>query len=169
MGKDRGGFYRGDNLKLRRAMSVQKDKRTFMRMHAVHLVCAGKSIRETAFLLSKSRQVVYNWVRMFLQTHDARSLCEAPRSGRPPASRVITSKRILTALKKDPRSVGYAANAWTVKTLADYLGGRYQTSITVDTLRRRMKQAGLRYKRPRYVYEEKPPHAAQKKGPLSES
>lgn len=150
-------------------MAVEKDKRTFIRMHAVDLVCEGKSISEVALLLYKSRQAVYNWVQAFLQSHDPLSLCEAPRSGRPQASTLVTKERIVVALNKDPRSVGYAANAWTVKTLAHYLGRRYRTSITIDTLRRRMRQVGFRYKRPRYVYEEKPLHVTQKKGPLSES
>ncbi len=40
-------------------------------------------------------------------------------------------------------------------------------SISARTLRRRMKEIGLRCKRPRYVYSEKEPHRAQKKGRLS--
>ena len=37
-------------------------------------------------------------------------------------------------------------------------------SITPDTLRRRMRALGLRWNRPRYVYANKDPHRAQKKG-----
>lgn len=126
-------------------------------------------MNEITQLLCKSRQVVHRWVQVFLAAHDPFALCEGERSGRPPAASSITGERILAALQVEPRQAGYRANAWTVKTLADYLNKQYNTNVTQITLRRRMKQIGLRYKRPRYVYQEKAPHVAQKKGPLSES
>lgn len=162
-------FFRGDAAQLRRAMRQVRDKRTFVRLQAVLLYKEGKPLKEITRLVSKSRQVVYRWVKAFLHSHNPFSLCEAARSGRPLAASVISEKRILSALQIDPREVGCRVNAWTVETLKDYLNRRYQTGITGITLRRRMKQIGLRYKRPRYVYQEKAPHVAQKKGRLSES
>lgn len=150
-------------------MEQVSDKRTYIRMKAVLLWYQGKRMKEIVNLFSKTRQVVYRWVQLFLKTHDPFSLCERKRSGRPQLANLITRERIMEALKTEPTEAGYRANAWTVKTLADYLNKHYQTSITPITLRRRMKQMGLRYKRPRYVYQEKAPHVAQKKGLLSES
>jgi transposase len=51
-------------------------------------------------------------------------------------------------------------------TLAQYLHHRYGTQVSVATLRRRMHDIGLRYKLPKYIYEEKEPNRAQKKGRL---
>src|SRR5438067_1066003 len=139
MRNDRKYFFRGDANKLRRAMAQVQDRRTYVRMQAVLLYCEGKRIKEITTLLSKSRQVVYNWVKMFLHTHDPFSLLEASRSGRPIAASAITGKCIVSAHKNDPRNAGYRVNAWTVETLADYLNRSYQTSITTITLRRRMR------------------------------
>lgn len=150
-------------------MAQVADKRTYIRMRAVLLWCEGKAMKEIAALLSKTRQIVHQWVGVFLAKHDPFSLCERKRSGRPHAAGSITPERILAALRTEPRRAGYRVNAWTVKALADYLNKRYQAGITSITLRRRMKQIGLRYKRPRYVYQEKAPHGAQKKGRSSES
>ena len=169
MRADNRGFYQRDAGRLRQAMEQVSDKRTFIRMKAVLLWCEGKRMKEIMTLLSKSRQAIHQWVQIFLQTHDPFSLCERERSGRPPAAGAVTKERILEALKTEPRQAGYRVNAWTVKTLADSLNKHYQAHITTITLRRRMKQIGLRYKRPRYVYQEKAPHVAQKKGLLSES
>ena len=169
MRADKRGFFRSDAEKLRRAMEQDWDKRTYIRMWGVLLWCEGMRMKEIMALLSRSRQVVHRWVQVFLKTHDPFSLCERERSGRPQVADPITRERILDALQVDPRQAGYRANAWTVKTLADYLNKHYQAAITTITLRRRMKQIGLRYKRPRYVYQEKAPHVAQKKGPLPES
>jgi transposase len=168
MRADNSGFYRSDAGKLRQAMEQVSDKRTFIRMKAVLLWCEGKRMKEIMSLLFKSRQAIHQWVKIFLGAHDPFSLRERKRSGRPPAAGMITKERILEALKTEPKQAGYRVNAWTVKTLADYLNRHYQVHITMITLRRRMKQMGLRYKRPRYVYQEKAPHVAQKKGLSSE-
>jgi transposase len=169
MRTDKRGFFRMDAENLRRAMEQVWDKRIYIRMWGVLLWCEGKRMKEIMALLSRSRQVIHRWVQLFLKTHDPLCLYERERSGRPKAADPITKERILDALQVDPGQAGYRANAWTVKTLADYLNKHYQANITTITLRRRMKQIGLRYKRPRYVYQEKALHVAQKKGRLSES
>ena len=61
-------------------------------------------------------------------------------------------------------ALGYSTTTWTVKTLADHLSRTYDCRITDRTLRRRMADMGLCWKRPRYVYSTKDPHRAQKKG-----
>ena len=48
--------------------------------------------------------------------------------------------------------------------LARHLSSRLRVAIGPRTLRRRMREAGLRWKRPRYVYHLRDPHAPQKKG-----
>jgi transposase len=70
-------------------------------------------------------------------------------------------------LRRLPRELGYQTNVWTVALLARRLNERYRCAINTRTLRRRMKQIGLRCKRPRYVYSENEPHLPQKKGRLS--
>jgi len=69
-------------------------------------------------------------------------------------------------LKRNPLQLGYHTTVWIVALLAQQLRLRYGFSIAPRTLRRRMKHIGLRYKRPRYVYQEKDPHRAQKKGAI---
>ncbi len=160
-------FKDADCERLRKMMAEVADKRTSIRLQGVWLAGTGKRIHEVAILLGKSRQVIYKWVQVFLATHDPASLFESSRSGRPRSAGVITERRILTALRKDPLALGLGVGAWTVASLARYLNERHGTSITARTLRRRMKQIGLRYKPPRYVYEEKEPNRAQKKGLLS--
>jgi len=64
----------------------------------------------------------------------------------------------------DPLPLGYNSTGWTVALLADQLRQKYGSPIKVRTLRRRMYELGLRWKRPRYTYATKDPHRAQKKG-----
>jgi transposase len=114
--------------------------------------------------LQVSVRAVYKWVHLFLESRTPEALVPAKRCGRPRGFTELTDRRILSALELKPHTLGYPAGSWTVATLAHYLNGRYGTSVSTHTLRRRLKELGLRYKRPRYVYEEKAPALAQKKG-----
>jgi transposase len=162
-------FKRGDIGRLQKAMSCVQDKRTYLRMEAVLLVAQGHRPAWVAAHQTKSRQVIYRWCALFLQHHNPYSLQEGSRSGRPLSAAAITEGRILRALQKNPLELGYRAGGWTVALLAHYLSGRYGCAVAPHTLRRRMKGMGLRYKRPRYVYEEKDPARVQKKGRSSAS
>jgi Winged helix-turn helix len=76
----------------------------------------------------------------------------------------ITAAHILQHLQCNPLQLGYRTTVWSVQLLAAHLSRQYGCPISSYTLRRRMKAMGLRCKRPRYFYEEKAPHRAQKKG-----
>jgi transposase len=133
----------------------------------VLLVAEGHDRATAAHLTGLSQRSLYRLVSRYLEAHQAEPLCDEDRAGRPAAAPQVTGARILQALQRLPLQLGYRTNVWTVDLLAEYLNERYDCSISGRTLRRRMKQIGLRCKRPRYFYSEKEPHRAQKKGRLS--
>jgi transposase len=163
------GFNHYDRGRLHRALSKAKDTRIYIRLKAILLVAQGEPVAKVAKLFDKSKRVVYYWLTTYLKHHQPDALADASRSGRPLAAAAITNKRILSALKRSPLKPGYTTTVWTVALLASYLTERYQCIIRPFTLYRRMKQMGLRCKRPRYYYSEKDFNRAQKKGRLSVS
>jgi transposase len=160
------GFDPYDRQRLARALARATDLRFFRRVQAVLLLARGFSIPEAAQITATKPNAVYRWLRVYLRTHQPERLRDAPRSGRPPVARRITDARILRQFRRDPLRLGYNTTGWTVALLAQHLGGKYGCPISVRTLRRRMRDLGLRWKRPRYVYADKDPHRAQKKGGL---
>jgi transposase len=158
------GFDRYDKGRLERALAKATDTRLYIRLKAVLLIAQGMQVSEVAKLFDKSRRIVYLWVATYLKEHQPLSLEEGTRSGRPLAAPGITDTRILKELKRNPLKLGYQTTVWTVEVLARHLSCRYGCEIRPFTLYRRMKAMGLRSKRPRYVYSEKDPHRAQKKG-----
>ena len=90
-------------------------------------------------------------------------LAEKPHRGRPRGVCALSRRRLLAELAKDPLALGYAATNWTVPLLARHLQWR-GLPITARTLRRRLHAAGLRWKRPRYVFAAPEPNLPQKKG-----
>jgi transposase len=161
------GFTARDRQRLQQALAATDNVRLFRRIQAVLLVANGSSFAEAAIITSLSVRTAYYLVGEYLRAHSVAALHERTRSGRPPVASQITGQRIIDELARSPLELGYRTNVWTVELLAEHLARRYKCAISARTLRRRMRQIGLRCKRPRYVYSEKEPHLAQKKGRLS--
>jgi transposase len=158
------GFNRNDAERLKRALKRTGDKRMFQRVQAVLLVAQGRALPEVALIAGVSLQTVYTWVTRYLTSRQVVTFQDAPRSGRPRTATPVTPVRILRELRRNPLQLGYRTTVWTVPLLTCHLRRLYPCTFSSYTLRRRMKAVGLRCKRPRYVYEEKEPHRAQKKG-----
>jgi transposase len=162
--RGRWGLDGHDRRKLKAAVRAARDARHLRRVQAVLLLAHGRPVALACGTTALSRQSVYNVLRRYRRRRRAADLADRPRPGRPRVARPVGSRQILAALRLDPREAGFNATTWTVPLLARYLSARHRTPITPRTLRRRMHEAGLRWKRPRYVYHERDPHAAQKKG-----
>lgn len=162
-------FDRYDKVRLQNAMKKVEDKRTFLRLNAVLLFAEGVNVHAVAKIAGKSIRIVYLWIRLYLKNHNPNALCDSVKTARPLAAEKITTKRILLELKRNPLLLDFNNTVWTVALLAKHLSDLYECEIGPRTLYRRMKQIGLRCKSPRYVYSEKDPNRAQKKGRLSES
>lgn len=163
------GLTVSDRRRLARALAEAREARLYRRLQAVLLVAEGRSVAEAAHVTGLSRRAVYHLVKSYTARHEVAMLCDRPRTGRPTVASALTSARILRELDRSPLALGYRTNVWTVELLAAHLGERYGCALSPRTLRRRMRQIGLRCKRPRYVYSEKEPHVGQKKGRLSGS
>jgi transposase len=158
------GFTRHDRPRLKRALHSATEARDFRRLQAVLLIAEGRPVAEVAQITCASKRSVYGWLRRDLRDHRVEDLTERPRSGRPAVTEAMTDECIRRELARSPMALGYSTTTWTVKTLADHLSRTSGCPITEPTLRRRLADMDLCWKRPRYVYSTKDPHRAQKKG-----
>lgn len=140
-----------------------------MRLQAVLLFSQGVNINDIVQIAGKAKRAIYYWIERHLMHRQPAALFDEPRSGRPLVAERVTDELIMEQLQHNPLQLGYQAGTWTVALLAKHFKVNHDLGITERTLRRRMKQMGLRFKRPRYVYSEKDPNRAQKKGPSLES
>jgi transposase len=159
-------FTSHDRRRLKAAMRRVRDARHYRRLEAVWLVAKGHSVGATANLLNASRR----WVTKALARYRARrhpeDLAEGKRSGRPPVAPGLSRERLTELLQTDPMSLGYAAVGWTAPLLSAHVRRCNAADVVcVRTMRGRLHAAGLAWKRPRYVFSQKEPHRAQKKGP----
>ena len=158
------GFTGHDRRRLANALHQAQEIKVYQRIQAMLLIAQGYSVDEVAHIVGSHRRSVYYWMHRYLDRHRVDDLYDAPRTGRPPTAAQITKARILQELARDPLKLGYNTTVWTVALFASHLSKRYHSQITPRTLRRRMKEVGLRWKRPRHSYATKDPHRAQKKG-----
>jgi transposase len=161
------GFAKQDLKRLASAMKRANNAKEYLRLQAVWLVAQRHTVVDVARLTHAPERSGYRWVEKYLETHSVSALEHHEGAGRPEAAKRITGDRILRELRRDPLKLGYNTNVWTVALLAHRLSQVYQCLITERTLRRRMKEIGLVWKRPRYIFVTKDPHRAQKKGRLS--
>ncbi|MHA3770370.1 helix-turn-helix domain-containing protein [Verrucomicrobiota bacterium sgz303538] len=145
-------------------MRKARDARHGRRLQAVWLVAQGYGAREVARLLGASERWVNKWLARYLVRRRPDNLAEAMRPGRPRADDVLTKKRIVTTLRSDPLKWGYSSTVWTVPLLTMHFRRECGTFFSERTVRRRIREVGFRWKRPRYVFAKRDPHRAQKKG-----
>jgi transposase len=152
-----------DRKRLAAALAGAREARVYRRLEALLLVAEGHSMAEAARRCRVNRSSVHRWLAQYRAEHEASALLDRPRSGRPRLHRPLTPQRLAAALARDPRRCGYQATSWTVPLLAHDLSAK-GIAVSPRTLRRRLHEAGYRWKRPRYVYVARAPHLAQKKG-----
>ena len=129
-----------------------------------------ESVAEIAERLEVSRQTIYNWAAR-LQARDGgdleASLCDAPRSGRPPTARGIIDPLLDAVLDQDPRDFGYGATVWTAPLLRQYLQEVQPLMVSRQSVSLALARLRVRWKRPRYTAARRAAHWRQAKGGLS--
>jgi transposase len=161
------GFNRADRRRLSRALAQAHDARLYRRLRAVAEIADGEPVDLVAKRARVGRSTVYRWIGRYLAERAPSELADGGRSGRPRTTPVLTDKRLRKLLTSDPRRFGYDANTWTVPLLATHLHTQ-GIVISARTLRRRIRAARFRWKRPRYVYSERAEHVGAKKGASSD-
>ena len=157
-------FTRADRRRLAQALAATRLAREYRRLEAVLFVAEGRSLSESARRVRVARSSVQRWVRQYLADRDVAALVDRPRPGRPRTARYLTDRRLAAVLRRDPRALGYRTTTWTVALLARYCAEHLDCAITPRTLRRRLRDGGYRWKRPRYRYTDRATHLGQKKG-----
>jgi transposase len=152
-----------DRTRLAAALAGAREARVYRRLEALLLVAEGHPVAEAARRCRVNRSSVHRWLVQYRAEHEASALCDRPRSGRPRRHPRLTPQRLAAALARDPRRCGYQATSWTVPLLAHDLAAK-GLAVSPRTLRRRLHEAGYRWKRPRYVYVQRAAHLSQKKG-----
>lgn len=110
-----------------------------MRAHAVLLSDAGFSLKQLSVIFNVCRQTVSAWLRHW-EEGGSDALSDKPRSGRPPKVTGEARQYVLGQVTESPRSL---------KTVLALLAEKWGVPVSIASLKRLCKKAGLVWKRVR--------------------
>src|SRR6266705_2330268 len=113
--------------------------RARVRAHGILLSSQGMRIKEIAKIYQVDRDTVATWIKKWEQSGMA-SLYDKPRSGRPPKLTPEEKDLARQYIKEDPRCL---------KQVVERLSQKTAKRLSISSLKRLAKKAGLRWKRVR--------------------
>jgi transposase len=137
-------------------VSRQAVGRVALRAQMVLLSARGHSVPQIAAVHGCGQDVVRTWLHRY-QDRGVAGLHDLPRSGRPPKERL--ARHIVDAqASQSPHCAGLVQTCWTVALLAAFLAARFGLLLSASTVRRHLKAAGWRWRRPRLAPASALPH-----------
>lgn len=143
------------------------DARQVRRAQALLWIDAQVSIQEVAKRIGYTRQAIYAILQRYRDRQRlpvAERLWNQPRAGRPATKRERTREVIQALLGQPPARYHYRSPVWTVPMLRTQVQRRLKCSVSARTVRRALHALHNRFKRPRYIFAQRPPTWRQVKG-----
>jgi len=128
-------------------VSRQAVGRVALRAQMVLLSDRRYSVPQIAAIHGCGQDVVRGWLHRY-QGHGVAGLEDLPRSGRPPRD-PLAPQIVDAQASQSPRCAGLVQRCWTVALLATFLATRFRLALSPSTVRRHLKAAGWRWRRPR--------------------
>ena len=114
---------------LRRRLRQTADSRFWLRLVTSLLVSVGFTFADAARVTGVSTRSARRWWQAYKQNAD-RGLSEKLPVGRPAQLTSDQNDAIASVIRRSPRAVGLDSDAWTGKTLSQWLQREFSTSIT---------------------------------------
>lgn len=128
-------------------VSRQAIGRIALRAQMVLLSDRGQRVPQIARIHGCGHEVVRLWLHRD-RDRGVAGLADLPRSGRPPQDPL--ARQIIDAqAEQSPRCAGLVQSCWTVALLTAFLSLRFDLVLSPVAVRRHLKAAGWRWRRPR--------------------
>jgi transposase len=119
-----------------------------VRVRAVDAVSRGVPIGEVANVFGVDRTTLFRWV----VRKKVGNLERKAGSGRPRLLKEFQSNDLLKIVLSPATSYGYETDLWTIGRIHRVVQDEYETTISHDTIWRRLREAGLTYQKPERQY-----------------
>lgn len=124
---------------------------TFRRLTVIIAAFQGQSISELSRIFRVSRSTIHNWLRRYQKGRTAESLVRWSGSGRIAKWEDVQERVVVEALDSYPVEWGYSSYAWTSSIIGRHLWIMTGVKFSPHTIRRKLKELGYSWKRPRYL------------------
>ena len=131
-----------------------------MRSRAVLAVEGGQPLCQVAKAYGVNRTTLFRWVQRFA-TEGRRGLERRPGSGRPRLLATFDMDALNDIVLEPASHFGFETDLWTVGRLRQVIREHYGTTVSHDTVWRRLRDAGFTYQKPERRYFEASAEARQ--------
>jgi transposase len=122
-----------------------------IRVRAVEAVNRGLPASEVAAAYGIDRSTLFRWVTRF-GSDGLSGLQRKTGSGRPRLLEDLDEDRLVEIVLEPATAFGFETDLWTIGRLHRVVQEKYQTTISHDTIWRRLREAGLTYQKPERQY-----------------
>ena len=119
-----------------------------MRVRAVDAISRGLPIGEVANAFGVDRTTLFRWVAR----SNAGGLERKVGSGRPRLLKDFLETDLLKVVLSPATTYGFETDLWTIGRVHRVVQEEYETTISYDTIWRRLREAGLTYQKPERQY-----------------
>jgi putative transposase len=140
--------------KLRHLYETAANAKLRLRAQMVLLAHQGRSVAEIATIVFRSRDTVERVLNRFLRGGVA-ALPPRKAPGMAPTVTPEWKAELLRVIDLDPHTVGVHSANWTTGLLATYLAAKTQITVTAETVRLYLREAGYVCKRPTWTLKRK--------------
>ena len=129
-----------------------KDMRQRERISAVRLLMQGYSVKETAKILSRTRQTVSAYIHTFEQAGMEKLLSRGASPGKPSRLSPEEQARLKeTILNETPKSIKLGLeSSWHTRNIQAYIKKEFHVHLGREAIRLLLHRLELRYTRPTY-------------------
>ena len=117
---------------------------------------------EIASIVRWDEHTVRRWIKRFNE-QGIEGLHDAPRSGARPKATAAYQSRLLQIVRQRPRSLNLPYSLWTLSRLADFMSEETGITVTIETIRRLLKNGGIVLSRPQHTISSPDPEYRVKK------
>jgi transposase len=117
---------------------------------------------EIAVIVRASEDTVRRWLKRY-RSEGIAGLHDVPRPGAPRKVTAAYVEQLLAVVRRRPRSMGLPFSLWTLRRLADSLAEETGIRVEHETVRLRLKAAGIVLSRPQHTITSPDPEYALKK------
>ena len=157
---------------LREVMQRSPDGKLVRRAQMLLWLADGIGNKEVADRMQVSRQSVYELAWRFEQRCELlilERLKDEVGRGRPAYLRKAVKDKLQGMITTNPETFGYRTTCWTVPMMKTQLRFALKENMSVDTIRRALKEMRFSYKRPRFVLSRQSPTWRNAKGGFAEA
>lgn len=117
---------------------------------------------EVAAIVRQDAETVRRWFQRY-EAEGINGLADAPRSGKPPKVTGRYRERLLELVRRRPRALDLPFSMWTAARLADRLAEETGLRLSVPSIHRLLREAGMALSRPQHMITSPDPDYGLKK------